>query len=196
MQRADGSFFEEVTLPAGTPEGERESLFGAGQAVLGLVLLERELAARPRAGAPARETLNGAIRRAMDHYAERHWPRALRSLFFLEENWHCLAARAALRAHRHDGYERFCLDYVAFKTRFILDAGDVEDPALIGGYGFGPMFPLHVTPAAGFGEALSAAIAVKRARAKSTHADEAVLARVLRFVSSQQWDEPACFACA
>jgi hypothetical protein len=95
MQRAHGSFFDEITLPSGAPAGERESLFGAGQAVLGLVLLERELAARPRAGAPARETLNAAIRRAMDRYSERHWHSALLSLFFLEEKRHSLAARAA-----------------------------------------------------------------------------------------------------
>jgi hypothetical protein len=196
LQRADGSFYNEVALPNGVPSGETESLFGAGQAVLALVLLEEVARAEPGRHFPAESLLDTAIRRAMDHYAERHWPRALRSLFFLEENWHCLAARAALRAHRHDGYERFCLDYVAFKTRFILDQEDVEEPALVGGYGFGPMFPLHVTPAAGFAEALSAAIAVKRARAEATHADEAVLARVLRFVSSQQWDEPACSACA
>jgi hypothetical protein len=196
LQRADGSFYNEVALPNGVPSGETESLFGAGQAVLALVLLEEVARAQPGHVFPRAGLLDAAIERAMDHYAERHWPRALRSLFFLEENWHCLAARAALRAHRHDGYERFCLDYVAFKKRFILDEGDVEDPALIGGYGFGPMFPLHVTPAAGFAEAISAAIAVKRARAEATHADEAVLARVLRFISSQQWDEPACFACA
>jgi hypothetical protein len=196
LQRADGSFYNDVALPNGAPSGETESLFGAGQAVLALVLLEEVARAEPGRDFPRASLLDEAIQRAMDHYAERHWPRALRSLFFLEENWHCLAARAALRAHRHDGYERFCLDYVAFKKRFILDADDVEDPALIGGYGFGPIFPLHVTPAAGFAEALSAAIAVKRARAEPTHADEAVLARVLRFVSSQQWNEPACFACA
>jgi hypothetical protein len=195
MQRADGSFFEEVTLPAGAPEGERESLFGAGQAVLGLVLLERELAARPRAGAPARETLNTAIRRAMDHYAERHWPSALRSLFFLEENWHCLAARAALTAHRHDGYERFCLDYVAFKERFIFEPG-TSIPANVGGYGLGHLFPLHVTPAAGFAEALSAALSVKKARGMDVTSDLSLLARTLGFVTRQQWDARACGTCA
>jgi hypothetical protein len=195
LQRADGSFFADVRLPDGTPKGDDESLFGAGQGVLALVLLEAVARAEPDLGLPRATVLDAAIERAMTHYAERHWPRPLRSLFYLEENWHCLAARAALAAHRHDGYERFCLDYVGFKSRFILDPHEVEDPALIGGYGF-PLFPLHVTPAAGFAEALSAAITVKRARNERTAAEEARLARVLRFVSAQQWDEAACFACA
>ena len=196
LQRKDGSFYNEVALPDGVPAGEEESLFGAGQAVLSLILLEEVARAEPGRVFPQADVLRTAIAKAMEHYAERHWPRALRSLFFLEENWHCLAARAALRAHRHDGYERFCLDYVAFKSRFILEPNEVEDPALIGGYGFGSMFPLHVTPAAGFGEALSAAIAVQRARGVATGDEEDLLAHVLRFVSGQQWDEPACFACA
>ena len=196
LQRADGSFHAEVLLPDGTPKGEQESLFGAGQAVLSLVLLEEVARTEPERGFPKAGVLRAALDRAMAHYAERHWPAALRSLFFLEENWHCLAARAALRAHRHDGYERFCLDYVSFKSRFILDASDVTDPALIGGYGFGPLFPLHVTPAAGFAEALSAAIAVKRARGETTRTDEALLSRVLGFVVGQQWDAASCFACA
>ncbi len=195
MQRADGSFYEEIPLPEGAPEGERESLFGAGQAVLGLILLERELAARPRAGAPSRAALDAAIARAMDHYAARHWPRALRSLFYLEENWHCLAARAALAAHRHDGYERFCLDYVAFKERFIFEPG-TRIPANAGGYGLGHLFPLHVTPAAGFAEALSAAISVKKARGMDVSSELRLLARTLGFVSRQQWDARACSTCA
>lgn len=195
MQRADGSFYEEIALPDGEPEGERESLFGAGQAVLGLVLLERELAARPQAGAPSRDALNAAIRRAMDHYAERHWPRALRSLFYLEENWHCLAARAALAAHRHDGYERFCIDYVSFKKRFIFEPGSTS-PVNVGGYGLGHLFPLHVTPAAGFAEALSAAISVKKARGEDVTADLALLSSTLGFVARQQWDARACSTCA
>ena len=43
----------------------------------------------------------------------------MRDFFFFEENWHCLAARAALAHHRRDDYERFCLDYVTMKTRLL-----------------------------------------------------------------------------
>lgn len=196
MQRPDGSFHQDVELPNGVPSGDSETLFGAGQAILSLVLLEEEARSKPSSGLPPAPRLEQALDLAMEHYAERHWPRALRSLFFLEENWHCLAARAALRSHRHHGYERFCLDYVAFKSRFILGADEVPEPALAGGYGLGPAFPLHVTPASGFGEALAAAISVKRARGEATEADEARLRLVLRFVAAQQWDEAACFACA
>jgi hypothetical protein len=196
LQRADGSFHDDIKLPDATPEGEEEALFAAGQAILALTLLVEAARVEPGRGFPAPDELRSAVLRAMTHYANDYWPRALRSLFFLEENWHCLAARDALRSHRHDGYEQLCIDYVAFKSRFIFDAGDVEDPALVGGYGVGPLFPLHVTPAAGFAEALSAAITVKRARGLDTREDESLLARVLGFVLAQQWDEAACFACA
>lgn len=196
MQRPDGSFYDDVALPDGAPSGDHESLFGAGQAIFGLVLLDEVARAEPRRGLPSSRVLREAITRAMDHYASRHWPRALRSLFYLEENWHCLAARAALAAHRHDAYERFCLDYVAFKSRFILSPDEVTDGTLRGGYGIGPLFPLHVTPTAGFGEAMAAAIAVKRARGMPLEKDREVLARALGFVLAQQWDARACFACA
>jgi hypothetical protein len=56
--------------------------------VLALILVDQLAAAEPSKLLPERAALSGAVRRAMDHYATDYWPSALRSLFFLEENWH------------------------------------------------------------------------------------------------------------
>ena len=195
MQREDGSFFPEFSLSNATPSGAYEPLYAAGQAVLGLVLTEQLARAQPKPDYPAASVLAAAIDRAMAHYGRAYWPKPLRSLFYLEENWHCLAARAALASHRHDDYERFCLDYVRFKRRLILDRGEVVEE-FAGGYGLGNMFPPHSTATAGFGEALAAALTVARARGEDTREQAAVLRNVLGFLLRQQWTSANCFACA
>ena len=58
-----------------------------------------------------------------------------------------------------------------------------------------PALPVHNTATAGFGEALAAAIAVKRARGEPTRADEARLLSVLQFLLASQWQDANCFAC-
>jgi len=196
MQRDDGSFAPEFLLNAGAPRGEHAPLYAAGQAVLALILVDQLAAAEPSKLLPERAALSAAVRRAMDHYATDYWPSALRSLFFLEENWHCLAARAALTSHRHSEYERFCLDYVAFKSRLILDPSPGVDPEHAGGYSLSNMLPPHSTPTAGFAEALAAAIAVKRASGRDVSSDQALMRRVLQFLMRQQWSDASCFACA
>lgn len=177
-------------------------LYGEGQAMLALVMLERALANGAvvdvfRDPAPIRATVS----RAMDYVAGAYWPVPLRTFFFVEENWHCLAARAALAVHRHDGYERFCLDYVAFKSRLIVDPSDLggrasDDGDLSGGYEWGALSVPHAAATSGFGEALAAAIDVKRARGEPTASERERLARVLGFLVRAQWTRADCFACA
>jgi hypothetical protein len=196
MQRPNGSFFPKYALAEQLPAGTHEPLYAGGQAVLALVLMEQASRATSSPHWPAHTVLHDAVERAMTYYARDYWPRPLRSLFYIEENWHCLAARAALPVHRHDGYEALCLDYVAFKSRLILHDDEGVSAEHAGGYGLSDMFPPHSTATAGFGEALAAALAVKHARGLELRADQALLQEVLAFVLRQQWTRDNCFACA
>ncbi|HEY6560702.1 MAG TPA: hypothetical protein VI072_25660 [Polyangiaceae bacterium] len=194
MQRPDGSFFPEFDYASARPTGRHEGLYSAGQAVLALVLLEQRWQGLSDKGGLERRRIGLAIERAMAYYSGPYWPAPLHDLFFVEENWHCLAARAALASRRNDAYERFCTDYVQFKSRFILEPG-AGNQDLRGAYGVSPALPVHNTATAGFGEALAAAIAVKRARGEATLDDEALLLRVLEFLLASQWQDANCFAC-
>ncbi len=190
LQRGDGSFAPALALSNREPTGTRQSLYAAGQAVLALVLLEAWSEPKHRAD------FRDAAERAMQYYSGPYWEHGLRNFFFLEENWHCLAARAALTVHRNDAYESFCLDYVTFKSRFIQNARDGAPAAYERGYGFSPLFPPHATPTAGFGEALAASLAVRRTRGESSTEELALLERVLGFLVRQQWQADECFACS
>ncbi|MDB4976030.1 MAG: hypothetical protein JWN48_4371 [Myxococcaceae bacterium] len=196
LQRRDGSFQPMLDLATGKPVGDYEPLYAGGQAVFALVLVEQLARATASPTLPAPLALHDAVERAMSYYADHYWPRALRSLFYLEENWHCLAARAALRTHPHARYEDFCLDYVAFKSRLILEPADGVSPEHVGGYALSDMFPPHSTATAGFGEAMAAALAIKHARGADASADRARLELALSFVLRQQWTADNCFACA
>jgi hypothetical protein len=193
MQRADGSFHPELDLESGKARGEHEALYGAGQAVLALIMLERLQREHTNPAWPSADEVGAAVDRAMTHYAGPYWGIALREFFFLEENWHCIAAREALASHRRDDYEQFCLDYVSFKARLVQDQSAGE---LAGGYGPGEPFPPHNTATAGFAEALAAAIAVAKARKLDTSSQEALLRRVLAYLVRAQWTEDGCFACS
>jgi hypothetical protein len=194
LQRDNGSFFPELDLTRGAAQGSHEALYSAGQAVLALVLLEQLQADLHAAPKPARARVSAAIDRAMAYYAGPYWDGPLSDFFFLEENWHCLAARAALSSHRNDAYERFCLDYVAFKRRFIMRSGETAEQ-LVGGFTVSNLFPPYNTPTAGFGEALAAALAVKRVRGLPRAADEALLKEVLGFLLTAQRSSATCFGC-
>lgn len=196
MQREDGSFYPEFNPKKRRPREGHEPLFAPGQGVLALVLLYREQRARPNEDFPDLQTVQDAARRAMHHVAHEHWNHPLYDYFFVEENWNCLAARAALA---HDelidaDYQQFCFDYVAFRGQFILQPGDAS-PDFTGGLGSGDVIPPHNTGTAGFVEALAAAISVKQSRGLDTSVDLQRLNLALGFLLRQQWTpETSAFA--
>jgi hypothetical protein len=193
LQRDNGAFYPEFSFARGEPQGEFESLYAGGQAMLALILVEQIVSRAPSPLWPDAKRLHDGVERAMNYYGDHYWPRPLRSLFFIEENWHCLAARAALRSHRNDAYERFCLDYAHFKTRWIL--GDEASPEHVGGYSMSDIFPPHAAVTAGFGETMSAAIEIEHARGMDLRRDQATLRSALSWLIKQQWTSETCFAC-
>jgi hypothetical protein len=196
LQRPDGGFWPELDLDTGLVRPGLEPLYAAGQAVLALVLLEAQQRDHFDAALPALEVVNAAVERAMGYVATRYWSHPLADFFFLEENWHCLAARAALGVHPHAGYEDFCLRYVRFKGRLILEREQGADPDFDGGFGFSNLIPPHNTGAAGFGEAVAAALAIERARGHAAPEQRRLLQKVLGFLLRQQWSAENCFLCA
>ncbi|HEX5660380.1 MAG TPA: hypothetical protein VFX59_24460 [Polyangiales bacterium] len=193
LQRDNGAFYPEFVFATGKPRGEFESLYAGGQAMLGLVLAEQIVRAHPSPAWPDAQRLHDGIERAMRYYGNDYWPRPLRSLFYLEENWHCLAARAALRSHRNDDYEQLCLDYAHFKTRWIL--GEDASPEHVGGYSMSDIFPPHAAVTAGYGEVMSASLEIQHARGMDLRPDQATLRTVLGWLMRQQWTAQTCFAC-
>jgi hypothetical protein len=196
MQREDGGFYPEIDMATGEPIPGPDPLYAVGQAVFALTLLERLGTEHDLPQLPAPGPTRAAVDAAMTYTAEDYWDNFATDFFFMEENWHCLAARASLGHHRHDAYERFCIDYTQYKIRLILSETDGVSEDLVGGYGFGNVLIPHNTGSSGFGEAMSAAIALRRARGEDTTADEAVMRRALQFLVREQWDAIACFACA
>jgi hypothetical protein len=196
LQREDGSFATDYDWKRKKVVRFGEALYAPGQALLGLTLLDRLVAENPELTALGDSAvLTAAIQRGMDHVANQHWNVAIYPFFFVEENWNCLTARAALARQRNPAYERFCLDYVAFKSRLILMPESDVAPEFVGGFGFGNLIPPHNTGAAGFGEALAAAVAVQRARGEHTTENERVLSQLLGFLLRQQWTAATCAAC-
>ena len=196
MQREDGGFHPRFDLDAGAPMPGPDPMYAAGQAVFALTLLEQLLASEsPPPGMPGLPEVHAAVERAMTYFAGDYWGHDYYSFFFLEENWHCLAARTALPIHRHAGYERLCLDYVEFKRRLILDEASGVRDDLVGAYGFGNVLPPHNTPTGGFGEALAAAMAVREVQGTTRDHDAALMHQVLEFLVEQQWTDNNCFAC-
>ena len=195
MQRPDGGFHHRVDREQGAPAEGPTLLYANGQIVLALVLLEGLVVEHPGAVDLPGDELRATVDRAMDYIAGPFWDHPARDFFFIEENWHCLAARAALPHHRHDGYERFCLDYLAFQERLILGPEDDVEPAFYGGMGFGNVLPPHNTPSAGFGETLAAGMAIKAARGEDTAREAALIRRVLALLVRRQWLADDCWAC-
>jgi hypothetical protein len=196
LEREDGGFHPGYELEQEHVLDGKEPLYTGGQAVLALVLLEARQRARPSPLLPDVSVLQEAVERAMRYYGTRYWSHPLRDFFFLEENWHCLAARAALDVHPNRAYEDFCLDYVRFKSRLILEAGSGVAPDFDGGFGFGNVVPPHNTGAAGTGEALAAALELKERRGLDTRVDADHLTRLLAFLMRQQWSDENCFVCS
>lgn len=196
MQRTNGSFVSDYDWLRQKPLRTPEALYAPGQALFALTLLERLVAEHPElANLGDVAVLGAAIQRGMNHVAHEHWSMPMYPFFFVEENWNCLAARAALTRQRNADYERFCLDYVASKARLILAPDSDVAPEFVGGFGFGNVIPPHNTGAAGFGEAVAAAIAVRRARNEDATSETQVLTHILGFVLRQQWTAATCVAC-
>lgn len=195
MQTPEGDFYPEWDLAHYTHQTGPPPLFSPGQAVMALVLLEGLVKRTRPPGWPPYARVREAADRAMQYYGNRYWDFPLGRLFYIEENWHCLAARAALAYHRVDAYEAFCIAHAEFKARFIVGA---ESPTrdMQGAFALAPLIPPPNTATAGVGEALAAAIALKRARNESTSRAEGQLERLMQFLLRQQWDQATCFACA
>jgi hypothetical protein len=193
LQRDDGSFRHTMNVRDGSPVDGPGHMYVDGQIVLALVLLEQADGAPGNDVFPPRPQLTAAVERAMQHFGDRYWSGFVRPLFFIEENWHCIAAAAALPHHRHDSYEQLCLDYVRFKRRIVHN--ERAPRAFVGGYGIGYIVPPHNTATAGFGEALAAAILIKRVRGLDTTEDEAIMMGVHAFLLRNQWTPERCFAC-
>jgi hypothetical protein len=191
MQRPDGSFMPIYDTTAGAAVDGKDALYAAGQAVFALVLLEGAAGE----GLPRPEGLREAIDRAMAFHAGPYWDIPLADFFYLEENWHCLAARAALTHHRNDAYERFCIDYMTMKSRMIERPEGGIDADQVGAYAFGHVFPPHHAAAAGFAEGLAAAVALKRVRGLPIEDDQATLSLVMKYLLHQQWTEDNCGVC-
>jgi hypothetical protein len=196
MQRPDGSFHPLVDMESGEPIPGPDPLYAVGQAVFALSLLE-ELTADPSIeGLPEHGEVRESVERAMNYIARDYWNHFASDFFFMEENWHCLAARASLGHHRNEAYEQFCLDYVEYKKRLILDETSGVSEDLVGGYGFGNVLLPHNTGSSGFGEALAAAMAIRRAREAPLDEDALFMRRALGFLLRHQWDDVSCFACS
>jgi hypothetical protein len=132
----------------------------------------------------------------MAWYGGAYWEHGASEFLWIEENWHCIAARAALGQHRSDAYEQFCIDYVAMKKRFVLGPDDGVDADMVGGFGWGNIGVPHNTGTAGYLEALAASMALKQARGDDLAADRESLVRSLGFMLQNQWTDATCFACA
>ena len=193
LQRPDGSFHHHLDLARGVPVERMRGLYVDGQLVLALVLLEGVALE----GTPilAADQLREPIERAMDFFSTDYWDIFLSDFLYIEENWHCIAAAAALGHHRHDAYERFCLDYVAMKSRTQLDEQSGVHPDFLGGYGLGNFVPPHNTGTAGLGEAMSAALKIKNARGEPATELRVRLTAAMRFLLRVQWRAERCFAC-
>lgn len=200
MQKPDGSFYPLLDLDSGAPIDGPEPMYAGGQAIFALSLAEKLALDEPEvaaaAGFPSAEVLTEAVERAMNFYTGPYWDLFVRDFFYLEENWHCLAARASLEHHRNDAYERYCIDYMTYKSRVVLDHESGVASEFIGGYSLGNILIPVNTPAAGFGEGLAAAMALKSARGESLDADRESMGLVVQFLLRQQWTPVSCFACA
>lgn len=199
MQREDGSFYPAYeTVDDAVIDGP-EPMYAGGQAIFALSLAQELALEQPEiaeaAGLPSAEVLHEAVERAMNFYTGPYWDTFPRDFFWLEENWHCLAARASLGHHRNAAYEQFCVDYMSYKARVVLDESSRVDREFHGSYAFGNILTPVNTPAAGFGEGLAAAMAIRHARGEDLEAERAQMREVIAFLLRMQWNEDSCFAC-
>ncbi len=196
MQKPGGGYHPGWDKQRGEPVPGPELVYSGGQATMALVLLEGLQRQEQNPLWPSVEELAAAVERAMAYYGGPYWDHGAREFLWIEENWHCIAAREALDFHRSDAYERFCLDYVGMKRRLVLGPDDGVDDDMVGGFGWGNLGVPHNTGTAGYLEALSAAMAVKHARGGDLTEDTASLRHSLGYLLQNQWTETTCFACS
>lgn len=195
LQTPRGDFHPAWDLDSYAPAEGAPPLFSPGQAVMALVLLEPLARDERSRHFPSFDSVRTAVDKAMHYYGTSYWDFPFGKLFYLEENWHCLAARAALSHHRVDAYERLCIEHAEFKARFIV--GDESPTAdMRGAFALAALIPPPNTATAGVGEALAASIALRRARNEDAAWASQQLTRIIEFLLRQQWDEITCFACA
>ncbi|MEE9385867.1 MAG: hypothetical protein V3V08_20850 [Nannocystaceae bacterium] len=194
-QRESGRFHSEIDLSTGAAIHGPDTLYAAGQAVYALLLVEQALATAPIPNWPPPDQIRDAVSSAMGYYAGPYWDHAWEPFFYSEENWHCLAAASAVDFHRDPHYERFCLNYIEYQSRFILDRRSGVLPQYRGGHGFSNLMAPHNTPTASIVEGLVAAVAIKKARGESPQTELEKIAHTLRFLVNQQWRDEICFAC-
>jgi hypothetical protein len=192
QDRETGRFAPYWEFAGSRPVPGPHDLYADGQAVLALtLLLEPAGQDGPIGAALDRDEVETALQLAKDYITGPYWGWPLRSFFFLEENWHCLAAKAALRVDRDDRYERFCLALARWRTRLV----QTEPAGDRGAYHFGHVSAPYTTPTAGYLEAGSAALEIAKARGEPAPRLEAGLRRAMDFMVRAQWDETSCFAC-
>ena len=195
-QRPRGDFRHFVDGETFRPRTDRGGLlYVDGQAIFALILMEA-VASEGGGAWPARAELRDAAERAMTYFGGDYWDHFSGNFFFLEEHWHCLAAAAALGHHRHEGYEDFCLDFIAARSRLQADEASEVHPDYLGGLGYSNLTPPRNTATTGFGEPLAAAILIKRARGLDTALEEVRMERAMGFLMRNQWSEDTCFACS
>ncbi len=196
MQRDDGSFRQRYRIrKKKAVDVDHARLFAEGQAVHALVLLE-ELASKENSDElPEHSEVRAGVSRAMDYFATGYWSHPIADILYLEENWHCTAARAALGHHRHDGYEQFCLDYATFRDRLLLDEDAGVGPSAVGAFGVSNLMPASTAAGAGYAEGLAAAMAVRQARGEPLDADRERLRLVMALLVRRQWRTADCVTC-
>ena len=200
MQRDDGSFYPSYEIADDVVIDGPEPMYAGGQAIFALSLAEKLALEEPERaaalGMPSADELHAAVERSIGFYTGPYWDNFARDFFWLEENWHCLAARASLGHHRSDAYEQYCLDYMSYKERLVLDESSRVDPEFHGSYALGNILTPVNTPAAGFGEGWAAAMSIRHARGEDLTQARAKMREVIGFLLRQQWTEANCFACA
>lgn len=197
FQRADGSFAPLIELrPDAVGTLRQEQLYASGQALFALLMAVDVLAQTKIHSWPTEQRLRKAARSAMRHYAQNYWGHFLSNFFFVEENWHCLAAEQSVRTLNYRPYEDFCLDYLNFKSRFTLDERSSVAKEFSGGYGFGNIVVPQTTPSAGQAEALAAGIEILEARFEDASLEKKELRLILDFLWRQQLDAYSCRGCA
>jgi hypothetical protein len=158
------------------------------------LVLTLAVAADTEGSLPSRESLRIAVDRAMSDFARERRSRLFAPWFDAQASAHCLAARAALAHHRHDGYERACLDYVASARRFLFREGEVPS-TLVGALGLTSLLPTPLRRTASFAEALASAIAILEARREPSLGMRADFLASLAFLRRHQLRADTCVAC-